>query len=155
MHFQGDRVGNSARCVVRMSRGFGKLQRGLLASLERHSKLDTLSLAKLAYAGDQKTSSNDELTESQLVSVRRSLHLLAQAGLIFDLGRRKGDRRREWASERLGLTIVIRRLQRQIADCYDENQVQQKSVLLSRYLTRAKSLGIDVDAPAKNSMNAK
>ena len=127
-----------------MSRGFGKLQRALVSALERDSKLDTHSLAKLAYAETSGDCGEQELTESQLVSVRRSLQLLAEAGLVFDLGRRKEDRRREWAGERHGLPMMIRRLQRKISESHDHAEVERMSDLLRRYRERAKVLGLDV-----------
>jgi hypothetical protein len=126
-----------------MSKGHGRLQRQLLAALSEHSKLDTLALAQRAY----RNRLDSELTESQLVSVRQALRRLARDGLIFDLGRRKEDRIREWANERYGLFVMIRKLQKDISISRQDSRVQTEVELLQRYLQRAEALGVDVHSP--------
>src|SRR4051794_35514671 len=97
-----------------MSRGFGKLQNAILGVFESCQKLDTLTLATRVFGAEA-----SEVTESQLVSLRRALRLLETKGRIFPLGRRE-DRIQEWANERYGLYVEIRRTQRELACSLNE-----------------------------------
>src|SRR5215217_5171989 len=56
-----------------MSRGFGKLQNGVLRALKDHPKTDTMTLATAVFGAEI-----NQVAESQLVSLRRALRLLLQ-----------------------------------------------------------------------------
>jgi hypothetical protein len=61
-----------------MSRGMGKIQRECMVELHRRNHASAGELARTIYGG--------EPTIAQLVSVRRALRKLAQAGTLTDMG---------------------------------------------------------------------
>jgi hypothetical protein len=85
-----------------MSRGYGQLQRTLLALLSAHEQttvsaahladgLDTIELAHLAY-GKLQPEFFKFTTNSQEIAVRRALASLARDGVIVRLGELHGRR---------------------------------------------------------------
>jgi len=125
-----------------MSRGFGKLQNGVLRALKDHPKTDTMTLATAVFGAEI-----NQVAESQLVSLRRALRLLEKKGLAFDLGRRNGDRVREWGDERYGLFLQIRRLQRELAYSWNEPEALRLRAILDAHLKHACNIGLDVHEP--------
>ena len=115
----------------------GKLQNLVLSSLENRDVLSTLDLAEVAYG------SESQFSESQLVSLRRALRTLEAEGRVFRVGRR-GDRVREWANERYGIFLAIRRLQRQLSSLRDDKAARPLADKLDGYRERAQTLGVDV-----------
>jgi hypothetical protein len=87
-----------------MSRGLGKLQRDLLATLEEKNKqIDTITLAADAYRVEPDANGCRGVTDAQHAAVRRSLRNLLKRGIVMDLGRHHSDARRYWASIKAGL----------------------------------------------------
>ena len=75
-----------------MSRGTGGVQRAALQALQA---LDVRMLDSIAVACE--VYGHNPVTEAEVVSVRRALRSLAQAGKITDLGRGWHSGRRMWA----------------------------------------------------------
>jgi hypothetical protein len=87
-----------------MSRGLGKLQRDLLATLEENNKqIDTLTLAAPAYDVQPDANGICRINNAHHAAVRRALRNLHKRGLLMDLGRHHSDGRRSWASIKAGL----------------------------------------------------
>ena len=83
-----------------MSRGYGKIERGALAVLQRHAArsraaakgLDTVSIAERVYL-KAPTKFLRVTSKSEESSVRRALAKLTRAGLVLDLGAVRGPRK--------------------------------------------------------------
>jgi hypothetical protein len=73
-----------------MSRGLGRIERGVIKALESTpDRLDVFELARRVYVVR-------EGSPAQVVSVRRALASLAGKGLIADPGRMWRDGRKRW-----------------------------------------------------------
>jgi hypothetical protein len=83
-----------------MSRGYGQVQRDILAVLRANDRLmDTFVIAAMVYDVKPGDHGLRILNDAQLVSIRRALVKLADEGEIFKV-MRGHNKRAYWASER-------------------------------------------------------
>jgi hypothetical protein len=86
-----------------MSRGLGKVQRGIMAALHRYKTLDIPDLTALVYFGSFDFWEERQVKARHLAAVRRALIKLRQRGLVR--GRRLRPRRHQLTVDRFAHRI--------------------------------------------------
>jgi hypothetical protein len=71
-----------------MSRGLGRVQRGLLAAMRGGQYFDAATLAASVFGRNPKLTITDVPSRSEMVSVRHALPGLEERGLVFRVGRK-------------------------------------------------------------------
>jgi hypothetical protein len=86
-----------------MSRGLGKVQRGIIAALHKYQTLGIPDLAALVFFGGFDSREIRQVTLSHLAAVRRALITLRQRGLVR--GRRLRPRVHQLTTDRFARRI--------------------------------------------------
>jgi hypothetical protein len=135
-----------------MSRGYGALQRKLLAILNAEDRVfETYTLVADAY--DVKTDEDGlrRISTAQMSGARRALRGLVRDGAAIDLGRRYPNTRRLWCSRRTELLHEIERKREAIGALILRGQVDEVARLsqqMSPLFERAREFGIEPYAEA-------
>jgi hypothetical protein len=130
-----------------MSRGHGRIQRDIIANLEKRDKLvDTFDLAADVFQLQPDSDGRILLNDAQLVSIRRALVKLAGNGIIFKV-MRGHNKRAYWANERLGLWHTVRSMQQMsvlIGQTRSRGELQAHIERMLPLICRAQELSIDL-----------
>ena len=135
-----------------MNRGYGALQRKLLAILNAEDRVfETYTLVADAY--DVKTDEDGlrRISAAQMSGARRALRGLVRDGAVINLGRHYPNTRRHWCSRRTELLHEIQRKREAIGALMLHGQVDEVARLsqqMGPLFERARELGVEAHAEA-------
>jgi len=134
------------------SRGYGALQRRLLAILNAEDRVfETYSLVADAFDVKADRDGVRLISTAQMSAVRRALRGLVRDGAVIDLGRHYPNTRRHWCSKRTELSHKIQRKRKAMGAltlCGQVDEVARLSQQMGPLFERARAVGIEPYADA-------
>ena len=134
------------------SRGYGALQRRLLAILNAEDRVfETYSLVADAFDVKADRDGVRLISTAQMSAVRRALRGLVRDGGVIDLGRHYPNTRRHWCSKRTELLHEIQRKRKAMGAltlCGQVDEVARLSQQMGPLFERAREVGIEPHAEA-------
>ena len=135
-----------------MRRGYGALQRRLLAILNTEDRVfETYTLVADAFDVKADEDGLRLISTMQMSAARRALRGLVRDGAVIDLGRHYPNTRRHWCSKRTELLHEIQRKRKAIGALTLRGQVDEVARLsqqMGPLFERAREVGIEPHAEA-------
>ena len=135
-----------------MRRGYGALQRRLLAILNTEDRVfETYTLVAEAFDVKADEDGLRLISTAQMSAARRALRGLVRDGAVIDLGRHYPKTRRHWCSKRTELLHEIQRKRKAIGALTLRGQVDEVARLsqqMGPLFERAREVGIEPYAEA-------
>ena len=135
-----------------MRRGYGALQRRLLAILNTEDRVfETYTLVAEAFDVKADEDGLRLISTAQMSAARRALRGLVRDGAVIDLGRHYPKTRRHWCSKRTELLHEIQRKRKAIGALVLRGRVDEVARLsqqMAPLFERARELGIEPYAEA-------
>ena len=130
-----------------MRRGYGALQRKLLAILNAEDRVfETYTLVADAFDVKADEEGSRLISTAQVSAARRALRGLVRDGAVIDLGRHYPNTRRHWCSKRTELLYKIQYKREAIEALIRRGQVDEVARLSQRMgplFERARAVGIE------------
>ena len=142
-----------------MRRGYGALQRRLLAILNAEDRVfETYTLVADAFEVKADEDGLRLITTAQMSAARRALRGLVRDGAVIDLGRHYPNTRRHWCSKRTELLHEIQYKREAIEALIRRGQVDEVARLsqqMGPLFERAREVGIEPHAEAMEPKKSK
>ena len=140
-----------------MRRGYGALQRKLLAILNAEDRVfETYTLVADAFDVKADEEGSRLISTAQVSAARRALRGLVRDGAVIDLGRHYPNTRRHWCSKRTELLYEIQRKREAIETLIRRGHVDEVARLsqqMGPLFERARTVGIEPYAEAMKPKN--